>query len=172
MSQTGTQHYLISCLSFTRNEYELEKFLLELIFLYFCHTNYSNSPRSFLRICFMLTILKDLGLLNAIGLQLCTVLIPAHQKAGRSHEMMTSRADRPSKTCGSWSCWYNFPCKLRILITQFHIVVCQRSWAISLHFFFQYSSFYFNKLTSKWNTKWLVGVRLRYVIMIYIFIGF
>jgi len=36
----------------------------------------------------VLIILKDLGLLNAMGLQLCTVLIPAHQKAGQSHETM------------------------------------------------------------------------------------
>jgi len=74
MSQTGTPHYLISYLSFTRNEYELETFLLELIFLSFCHTNYSNFPRSFLRICFVLTILKDLDILDAIGLQLALYL--------------------------------------------------------------------------------------------------
>jgi hypothetical protein len=71
------------------------------LFSCICHKNYSNFPCSLLRICFMLTILKDLVLLNAIGLQLCTVLIPAHQKARRSHETMTSRSYRPSKTGGS-----------------------------------------------------------------------
>ena len=47
----------------------------------------------------MLTILKDLGLVNDFVLQICAVFIPVHQKEGRSHETMTLRADRPLKTC-------------------------------------------------------------------------
>jgi len=123
------------CHSLGMNMY-LKRFYSKLFFPYFCHKNYSNFTCSFLRICFMLAMLKDLNLLNDIGLQLCTVLIPARQKAGRSHETMTSRADRPSKTCDSWRCWYNFSCKIRIPITEWHIVVCQGSCAISLPFSF------------------------------------
>jgi len=69
------------CRSLGTNTY-LKLSCSKLFFLYFCHKNYSNFTNSFLRICFMLTILKDLNLLNAIVLQLCTLLIPAHQKAG------------------------------------------------------------------------------------------
>lgn len=136
MSQTGKHIIRFSvCHSLGMNTY-LKRFCSYLFFLYFCHKNYSNFTSSFLRICFMLIILKDLNLLNAIALQICTVLIPARQKAGRSHETMTSRAVRPSKTSGSWRCWYHFPSKIRIPITEWHIVVRQRSCAISLPFSF------------------------------------
>jgi hypothetical protein len=98
----------------------------------------------------VLTILKYLVLLNAIILQLCTLLIPAHQKAWWTHETMTLSADGPSKTCGFWRCWYNFWCKCRVPINQWLIVVCQLSWA-SVCLFLLVIKICFNKLTSKWT---------------------